>query len=70
MSLARDDPLNPAEFMAEGFKKRKRGQVANLYKKQMTELSGANRKQNVGRNCQEAERSRERGGRMLYLCGC
>jgi hypothetical protein len=47
MSLARGDPLNPAEFMGEGFDKWKREQVANLYKKRMIELSGAEPEANV-----------------------
>ena len=57
MSLARGDPLNPAEFMAEDFNKRKRGQVANLYNKPVIELSGAEpeakSRTNLSRSCKK-----------------
>lgn len=57
MSLARGDPLNPAEFMAEEFNKRKRGKVANLYNKPMIELSGAEpeakRRTKLSRSCKK-----------------
>jgi hypothetical protein len=57
MSLARGNPLNPAEFMAEGFYKRKRGQVAKLYKKRMIELfraePEAKRQTKLSRTCKK-----------------